>query len=156
MSRNRAGGGLDTDGTTEVFGPDGALLYEIPVFTGRRAVHLSPDGSVVVLDGCAYFGTQVMRSTRFAEEYCAGGGQKVASIYLRGKLWREIAYETDLEGPPVPERFGGGWAWRRFTVDVNWERNVIVFNWPCDILRCRLPGRRTFALPGEFVEGVPV
>lgn len=50
-------------GVTKVFGADGYILYEMPVFTGRRDIYLSPDGSVIVLDGQYYFGPRLMRPT---------------------------------------------------------------------------------------------
>jgi len=130
--------GYAAEGTTRVYGADGTLLYEMPVFVGRRETHLSPDGSVVVLDGDEHFGTGLMRSTRFMEEDGdeddgEGGAQVVASVYLNGELWRELTYEGDLKGPPVPadpmKEIGGGFAWRREELEseVDWEGRALTF-----------------------------
>eukprot|EP00571_Detonula_confervacea_P016758 CAMPEP_0172297478 /NCGR_PEP_ID=MMETSP1058-20130122/487_1 /TAXON_ID=83371 /ORGANISM="Detonula confervacea, Strain CCMP 353" /LENGTH=165 /DNA_ID=CAMNT_0013006635 /DNA_START=109 /DNA_END=606 /DNA_ORIENTATION=- len=124
VSTNNEHGGHSTDGVTQVFGADGNILYEMPVFTGRRDIYLSPDGAVIVLDGEIYYGPSLMRPT----ESPHWTDQVVTSVYLEGKLWRDIRYETDLNGKPVKEEYGGGWASRTFTLDVSWERNVLTYD----------------------------
>jgi hypothetical protein len=111
-------------GVTKVFGADGYILYEMPVFTGRRDIYLSPDGSVIVLDGQYYFGPRLMRPTSSPH----WKDQIVTSVFLEGKLWKDIRYESDLNGKVVEEEFGGGWAGRTFTLDVSWERNVLTYD----------------------------
>lgn len=125
VSTNEHDGGYSTDGVTKVFGADGNILYEMPVFTGRRDIYLSPNGSVIVLDGQVYFGPSVMRQS---DKSPHSTDKVVTSVYLEGKLWRDIMYDTDLDGKPVEKEIGGGWAERPFTLDVSWERNVLVYD----------------------------
>jgi len=139
VSTNSEGGGLSTDGVTKVFGADGSILYEMPVFTGRRHIYLSPNGSIIVLDGNIYFGTDLMRPTSFSD----GEDQVITSIYLNGNLWKDIMYDKDLNGKPVKELYGGGWAKRPFTLDVSWERNVLTYDMPGNASE-----RRKLSLPG--------
>jgi len=116
------GADYGSDPTTTVYGPDGSMLYDMPVFTGRRGISLSPDGSGVVLDGNYYFGTRLMRPSP------SEGDQIVTSVYRDGQPWKDILYESDLQGGPVPVQFGGGWSRRTFTLDVNWERNFLIYH----------------------------
>mmetsp|Transcript_3532 Transcript_3532/g.9014 ORF Transcript_3532/g.9014 Transcript_3532/m.9014 type:complete len:210 (-) Transcript_3532:79-708(-) len=127
VSTNDEQGGLSTTGSTVVIGADGGILYEMPVFTGRRDIYLSPSGSVIVLDGGVYFGSRLMsaRGTEDGEE-----DHVVTSVYLNGELWRDITYKADLNGEPIPANQirGGGWARRPFTLDVSWERDVLIYD----------------------------
>ncbi|KAL7525845.1 hypothetical protein ACHAWF_004413 [Thalassiosira exigua] len=127
---------LSPQGTTEVFGADGDRLYEIPIFTGRRAIDLSPAGSVVVLDGNVYFGTSFMR---------ADGDEVVTSVYLDGELWKEVWYDADLQGEPLEGVIGGGWTRRPFSMEVDWDRNALVYTFHDDMgvdVEIPLPGQK--------------
>ena len=126
VSTNDEHGGYSTSGVTKVFGADSSILYEMPVFTGRRDIYLSPDGSTVVLDGGVYFGSRLMKATATSKSEMED--QVITTIYYGGKLWRNILYETDLNGPMVETEFGGGWATRPLTLDVSWDRNVLTYN----------------------------
>lgn len=119
------GAAYGTEGVTDVYGPDGDLLYRMPVFAGRRRVDLSPDGSAVVFDGDVYFPT-LMRpvgGARGAED------EVVTRVYLDGEPWRDVLYVADLGGPPTDPRriMGGGWTRRPFSVAVDWDRGVLAY-----------------------------
>jgi len=116
------GDGYSINGVTTVFGADGSTLYKMHIFTGRRSIYLSPDGSVVVLDGNIYFGQGLMRSSSFDDD------QIVTSVYQKGKVWKEIRYKSDLNGETLEKQLGGGWAERPFEIDVSWDRNLLIYD----------------------------
>ena len=123
VSTNNGDDGYSTEGAVStIFDADGNILYEMPIFTGRRSIYLSPDGSVVVLDGEFYWGDGLMR---VGGEY--NEDTVITSIYNKGEMWGEVKYERDLDGDPPDPRYvlGGGWADRSFTLSADWDRNVL-------------------------------
>jgi len=122
VSTNNGDDGYTTEGVTTIFDTDGNILYEMPILTGRRSIYLSPDGSVVVLDGEMYWGDGLMRVGSYYNEDTV-----ITSIYNKGEIWGEVKYERDLDGnPPDPrEILGGGWVDRSFTLSADWNRNVL-------------------------------
>jgi len=103
VSTNNGGDGYTTEGVSTIFDADGNILYEMPIFTGRRSVYLSPDGSVVVLDGEIYFGDGLMKVGSYYNEDTV-----ITSIYNKGEIWGEVKYERDLDGnPPDPREILG-------------------------------------------------
>lgn len=122
VSTNNGDDGYSTEGVSTIFDVDGNILYEMPIFIGRRSVYLSPDGSVVVLDGEIYFGDGLMRVGSYYNEDTV-----ITSIYNKGEMWGEVKYQRDLDGNPPDPRYvlGGGWVDRSFTLSADWDRNVL-------------------------------
>ena len=114
--------GYTTEGVSTIFDNDGDILYEMPIFTGRRSIYLSPDGSVVVLDGEMYWGDGLMKVSSYYNEDTV-----ITSIYNKGEIWGEVKYERDLDGnhPDPRDVLGGGWVDRSFTLSADWDRNVL-------------------------------
>ena len=123
VSTNDEDGGFSTNGVTQVFGTDGNIIYEIPVFMGRRTPYLSPNGAVLILDGEIYYGSNIMSTS--------GDDTVVTTIYQNGSMWREVMYKQDLGGKkPTTRVRGGGWAERNslFTLNVSWDASVLIYD----------------------------
>mmetsp|Transcript_21395 Transcript_21395/g.26463 ORF Transcript_21395/g.26463 Transcript_21395/m.26463 type:complete len:168 (+) Transcript_21395:64-567(+) len=117
-----------TEGETVVFGMNKEVLYKMPIFIGRRKVFLSPNGSVIVLDGSVYFGDGLLRTPDITKD------EVVSSIYLNGKTWKDIHHATDLNDGKAIEsngcEFGGGWLSRKDYISdlkADWCRNVLIY-----------------------------
>ena len=115
-------GGFSTNGVTQVFGTDGNIIYEIPVFMGRRTPYLSPNGAVLILDGEIYYGSNIMSTS--------GDDTVVTTVYQDGSMWREVMYKQDLDGKMPTRVRGGGWAERNslFTLNVSWDASALIYD----------------------------
>merc|ERR1712194_671436 len=116
---------------------------------GRRRIHLSPDGSVVVLDGNVYFGSlmevkvpQHERPTH--RRTTSDDDTDVTSVYNGGAHWRDVLYRRDLDGTQPERVMGGGWADIPFTLDVSWDKNVLIYGMEDGATReIALPGAKS-------------
>jgi hypothetical protein len=114
---------LDSDGST--------VLYDIPgVFSGRRTISLSSDGTTLIFDGNLYFGDQFLRTPQVDDN------EVVTEIYYQGQLWKEVSFKTDLNDGHVMilhNRFrvrGGGWVTRMDVIHktaIDWKKGVIAY-----------------------------
>lgn len=112
-------------GTTEVFDKKGKKLWSMPSIVGRHHLHLSPDGSMLMLTGNFYFGSQF----RLTPE------ENVATVYELGKEVKKLTFadvaKVDPEASATERKLpvkGGGWADLTdfvTAVDVDWAKRTV-------------------------------
>ena len=110
---------------TQVYAPNGEVLWILKEYIGRKIIHLSPDGQSLILIGNQYFGGLLSTNEQ----------SKVFEVYKKGTLKTSYTFEeffgmsiaTAIREFDIPQMGGGWFAMMRYVrlEQINWEQSQI-------------------------------